>query len=38
MTGRGVRPVLAGYAALPAHACAEAADELVSAWRESFAE
>ncbi|HET9656762.1 MAG TPA: hypothetical protein VFP72_15525 [Kineosporiaceae bacterium] len=37
MTGSGVRPVVAGYAAVPAHARPEAAEGLLLEWRESFA-
>lgn len=37
MTATGVRPVVAGYAAVPAHAKPEAAEGLLMEWREAFA-
>lgn len=37
MTAQGVRPVVAGYLAVPAHASLNAVEGLVGAWRESFA-
>ncbi|HET9656806.1 MAG TPA: hypothetical protein VFP72_15745 [Kineosporiaceae bacterium] len=37
MTTTGVRPIVAGYAAVPAHAKPEAAEGLLLEWRESFA-
>ena len=32
-----MRPLVAGYVAVPAHASPDAAEGLVAAWRESFA-
>ncbi len=37
MTGAAVRPLVAGYVAVPAHASPDAAEGLVAAWRRSFA-
>lgn len=37
MIGHGVRPVVAGYVAVPAHANPESAQDLVAEWREAFA-
>ncbi|HET9658450.1 MAG TPA: hypothetical protein VFP72_24065 [Kineosporiaceae bacterium] len=37
MTATGVRPIVAGYAAVPAHAKPEAAEGLLMDWREAFA-
>ncbi|HET9658298.1 MAG TPA: hypothetical protein VFP72_23300 [Kineosporiaceae bacterium] len=37
VTETGVRPVVAGYVAVPAHAKAEVAEGLLLEWREAFA-